>query len=239
MALFVARTKKVVPGLRHGAVPAGFEALADGLDGAGSIEAVAQEIGRRGAYEGYSIADLLLDLARTYQVCDPDFIEPPFEVVRVFTSAWADASLRYLHGVSCEDPLTGLASLAHVRSRLSEIYRAAERDGHDGCPDFALLVVELHWRETSPSHFDRVLRMLDIAEFMRKVYAGEEIIGQLTPSRVVAVVRRDDRLGDSVAGLLGLLGEWQSECGVGTRLWIEGLPAAADSGDALLDELAR
>ena len=48
--------------------------------------------------------------------------------------AWSDATLEYLHDLSCEDPLTGLASLAHVRTRLDEIYREAELTDVLGAP---------------------------------------------------------------------------------------------------------
>ena len=51
---------------------------------------------------------------------------PAFEAAEALSVAWSDATLEYLHDLSCEDPLTGLASLAHVRTRLDEIYREAE-----------------------------------------------------------------------------------------------------------------
>ena len=51
---------------------------------------------------------------------------PDFEAAEALSVAWSEATLEYLHDLSCEDPLTGLASLAHVRTRLDEIYREAE-----------------------------------------------------------------------------------------------------------------
>ena len=54
--------------------------------------------------------------------------------------AWSEATLGYLHQLSCEDPLTGLASLAHVRSRLSELYRC-RATGTAPCPHTHALVV--------------------------------------------------------------------------------------------------
>ena len=239
MTPFAVRTRRTATTNRRGAVPAGFVALADALDGTGAVGAAAEEIGRRAACEGAAVDELLGDLARTYLVAGPAPSEPPLDVVRVVCTAWADASLRYFHAVSCEDPLTGLASRAHVSSRLAEIYRASERDGVDGAPDFVLLIIEIQWADSCSSHFDKVLRTVDVAELMRTVYTGDEVIGQLKDSRVVAIVRRDHRLGESVAGLLGLLHDWQERCGVRTRLWIEGLPASALSGEALIDELAR
>jgi hypothetical protein len=239
MSPFAARPWRVSTLSPDDRVPAGFEALSDALDGAGLVSEVVAEIGRRGARDGEPIDDLLARLASTYEAAGGILAEPPFEVVRALTGAWADASLRYLHAVSCEDPLTGLASLAHVRTRILEIYREAARTGIPAPPNFALLVVELKWSGDEASPFDRLLRLVDIAEIIRTVYDGEETVGQLSGNRAVALVRRDARIGDSISGLLGLLQEWQEQTTIGTRLWIEGLPASTDSVEVLLDELAR
>jgi hypothetical protein len=218
-------------------VPAGFEPLADALRYNGAVIAAAQEIGRIAAGDGASLDDVLTDVALTYQSVSAGG-EPAFEVVRAVSTAWADASLRFLHAVSCEDPLTGLASLAHVRSKILETYREQARTGTPEATH-ALVVVELDGDWTPASHFDLVLRLVDIAEFMRKVYTGDESIGRLTAGRACAVVRRDERLGASVTTLRTLLKDWKAEGGVATKVWIEGLPTTADSADVVLDELAR
>ncbi|MEJ7706930.1 MAG: hypothetical protein WKF82_06360 [Nocardioidaceae bacterium] len=239
MVLFSVRAPK--PG-RPGRilVPSGFEALLDALGGSGDLMAVMQEIGRRTALEGAALDDVLDDLARAYRCAGGMFHEPPFEVVKELATAWADASLRYLHAVSCEDPLTGLATLAHVRTRVGDIYREASRTGTVGATDFAFLVVELNFADGPSSPLDRVLRMVDLSELIRKVYTGEEAIGQLSASRAVVVIRRDERLGEAVGSLLGLLHDWHhKQGGLSARLWIEGLPGAAASAEVLLDELAR
>lgn len=218
-------------------VPPGFEPLADALRYNGAVIAAAHEIGRITAGDGASLDDVLTDVAMTYHSVSGAG-EPEFEVVRAVSTAWADASLRFLHAVSCEDPLTGLASLAHLRSKILEAYREQARAGASAATH-ALVVVEIDpgWR--AASHFDRVLRLVDVAECMRRVYTGDESIGRLTVSRAGAVVRRDDRLGASVAALRGLLEDWQAEGGVATKVWIEGLPNTPESADVVLDELAR
>lgn len=238
MPPFVARAKRDEPLIRRDVVPTRFEGLFDALEGGGDVIEVTAEIGRRAAREGEVLDDLLTGLALTYEACGGVLQEPPFEVVRALSAAWADASLRYLHAVSCEDPLTGLASLPHVRSRILDVYRAAERGGVRS-PAYALLVVELHWPAAAPGALDRMIRLIDIAELTRTVYAGDETIGQLSGSRVVALVPRDAALGASISGLLGLLQDWRERSGIPTRLWIESLPASADAAAALLDELAR
>ncbi|MBA2444278.1 MAG: hypothetical protein H0V49_02980, partial [Nocardioidaceae bacterium] len=179
MALFPTRAPKSVTS-DSAWIPAGLEAVADALEGNGDLGAATQELGRCTALEGAALGDVLDDLATTYRcrggVCD----EPPYEVVKTLATAWADASLRYFHAVSCEDPLTGLVTLAHVRTRISEIYRTASREGVTGPPDYAFLVVELNFQDSSASQLDRVLRMVDLSDLIRKVYTGAEPIGQLS-----------------------------------------------------------
>ena len=239
MVLFLARARKPVTS-DSSWVPAGCEAVADALDGSGDLCAATQELGRRAALDGAALDDVLDDLAATFRCRRNLWEEPPFEVVKTLATAWADASLRYLHAVSCEDPLTGLASLSHLRTRISEIYRESSREGVIGSPDFAFLVVELNFRDSSPSQLDRVLRMVDLNDLIRKVYTGAEPIGQLSVSRAVVIIRRDARVGDAVGVLLGLLHDWHHhQGGLPARLWIEGLPASAGSAEVLLDELAR
>lgn len=239
MPMFQGRVKRASEHCDTQRVPARFEALADAMASATDPTGVLDEIGYRAGRDGVSIPELLAEVAATYRAVTGSFAEPPFTVVEALCTAWADTSLRYLHDVSCEDPLTGLTTLAHVRTRIIELYREAGRLGSVGPLPYALLVVDLEWRRPVQSRFDRVLGMVDISELMHTVYSGEETIGQVTPSRAVALVRRDERLGRSVGTLRSLLLGWQAESGAGARLWVEGLPASEAAASALLDELAR
>jgi|SRR4051794_21990668 hypothetical protein len=239
MSPFTARTRRTAPQSRRDLVPAGCEPLFDALEDDGALLGAVEELGRSAAAEGVALDDVLADVATTYQVAGDIVEEPPFEVVRAVAAAWADSSMRFLHSISCEDPLTGLASLAHMRTRMSEVYREADRQGVVPTSTHALLVVQMHWPDTVTTTFDRLLRLIDVAEILRSVYTGDEVVGQMTASRTAALVRRDDNIGQSVSSLLSLLQEWEQRTGVVTRLWIEGLPATQLAGEALLDELAR
>jgi GGDEF domain-containing protein len=230
-------------------VPERFESLVDALVHGGDVGAVCTEIGCTLASDGASLPEALEALRQTYALSTG--FEPSFEATRALTTSWTEASLQYLHALSCEDPLTGLASLAHVRSRLSEIYREADRRGTNVAATHALVVVDVVPREAdqpSPgSTFDRVLRMAGVAECIRAVYSGGETLGRLGVGRAVAVVERATRLGSSVAVLRQLLAEWGGgggrDEGPATpplcRLWIEPLPVDNDAAGRLLDELAR
>ena len=161
----------------------------------------------------------------------------PIEAV-VLSTATLDNDL---HDLSCEDPLTGLASLAHVRSRLGEIYREAELTDLAVSRSHALVVVELCFRRpvgVPGHHFTRALRLVQVTEAMRAVYSGGQTLGRLGLDRAGAVVSRTPDLGVSV----GLLREYLSALDLGeadVRVWIEGLPASAESATRLMDDLAR
>ncbi len=123
-------------GIDRSAYLAIAEALQDGAD----VVPASDEVGRRLAADGVSLLEALDGLSALYRSIAGG--EPAFAAVRALSSSWAEASLIYLHSLSCEDPLTGLSSLAHLRSRLGEIYREAELRGTSVPATHALVVVE-------------------------------------------------------------------------------------------------
>ena len=126
------------PGVRLG-LPHRFEAVGEALaSGSDPLDACAFA-GEELARDGASLAESLESLRTTWRVVvDAD---PGFEVVSAVVNAWSDTTLGYLHQLSCEDPMTGLASQAHLRSRISELYRAhVDGDPNSG---HALVVCEL------------------------------------------------------------------------------------------------
>lgn len=156
-------------GTDHSAYLAIAEALRDGAD----VVPASDEVGRRLAADGVSLMEALDGLSALYRSIAGG--EPAFAAVRALSSSWAEASLVYLHSLSCEDPLTGLSSLAHLRSRLGELYREAEFRGTSVPQTHALVVVEpLNPAGTSP--FDRELRLVDVAECLRIVFYGGDVL---------------------------------------------------------------
>ena len=156
--------------------------------------------------------------------------------MRAVAEGWSDAQLGFLHSLSCEDPLTGLTSIHHVRTRLGDAYRAANRDGVE--PQVALVLIDIVDRGAGLSCLDRTMRLVHVSEMLRTVYSGDETLGQLSSSRAVAVVRRDENIAVTVRGLRDLLAGWASRA-VPTRVWIEGLPSPVGAAVTLLDELTR
>jgi len=242
MVLFPARTFRRTAGLPErvrSALPWRFEAVAEALVSHGDVIAACSVVGRDVARDGTAVAEALSDLRSTYRlVCGT---APAFEAAEALSVAWSEATLQYLHDLSCEDPLTGLASLAHVRSRLDEIYREADLTDLPVSRSHALVVVELSFplRPDSSEHpFTRTMRMVQVTEALRAVFSGGETLGRLAPDRAAALVARSSDLGVSVALLREVLSDLDLH-DTGVRVWIEGLPGSAGATRTLLDDLAR
>jgi hypothetical protein len=219
-------------------LPMRFEVVGEALASEGDVMAACSVVGGDVARDGAALGEALSGLRTTYRLVvggDPDF-----GAVEAMSVAWSEATLEYLHDLSCEDPLTGLTSLAHVRTRLAEVYREAELTDVGVQDSHALVVVALRNRRepVAEHHFTRALRLSQVAEAIRAVFAGGQTIGRLGQNRAVALVSRTTDLGMSVA----TLAEYLDDLGLGAedvRVWIEGLPGSAESASRLLDELAR
>ncbi|HET7683270.1 MAG TPA: hypothetical protein VFK34_06355 [Marmoricola sp.] len=240
-----------LPDSLRGHVPARFEALGEALVAGHDVEAACSVTGRELARDGVDMAAALDGLQTTYAVvCSR---QPDFDATHALCLAWSEETLAYLHQLSCEDPLTGMATLAHLRARLTEIYRGVEqRDASIttstpiGEVGWALVVIDLP-RVSVEDRFEHALHLVRASETVRLVFPGSEAIAQIAPSRLGVLARRTDRLGRRAAALRTLLADVGladrdtdvDREGSTVRVWIEGLPSTDASAGALLDELAR
>ena len=200
-------------------------------DGQADIAVVAREVGARAAQMGVPLHEVMDHVERAHAPS-----EPPFTTVRAAVMAWADEALRHQVDVSCDHPLTALSTVPHVRSRLGDVYRGAERDGVRAADTHALVVVELP-RVEPGNELEQSLRSLEVADAMRLVFAGDETIAQLSPRRFAALAQHDytDALTMSLLAtvLEGALGSDMQ-----TRLWVERLPGAIDGVATMLAGLS-
>lgn len=209
--------------------------LEEALDsGHADIASVAHVVGASAANFGSPLQEVLDQLERAYARIGA---EPAYDVVKALAVSWSEAALSHHYQVSCEDPLTALSTLAHLRSRLGDLYRGAERDGLAAGDSHAVVVVELAASE-SANLLDGSLAMLEVSDTMRTVYSGDETIAQLGPRRAAALVARN-RTDRSTLELLRILIRRQSSAAAEPRLWIESLPRNAAGIGWLLAELAR
>jgi hypothetical protein len=218
-------------------LPPRFDAVAEALAGGESPVVACAVAGRALAWDGASLGEALSGLRETWEALGG--AAPDFAAVEALSVAWSEATLEFLHDVSCEDPLTGLASLPHLRTRLAEVYREAERGGTSIRRTHALVVVQVGGSaggDVPTDGFTRALRLAALADALRTVFAGEEVIARAASDRVVALVRRNPELGET----LSLTRIMLEDLGIaGARLWVEGLPDGVDAGVRALSELAR
>jgi hypothetical protein len=220
-----------------GPFPARFEAVGEALVAGSRAHAACAVVGRELARDGVDLSEALDSLRSTFAQALGN--EPDFGSTEALSVAWSDETLGYLHQVSCENPLTGLATLAHLRARLAELQRGAETSGEQASTGHAMVVVDLpHEIGAGDGQFGRALLMARIADRVRLVFSGEESIGEASPSRLLVLAARTDDLGLRVVVLRDLIADTTS-LGGAVRVWIEGLPSSHAAMAALLDELAR
>ena len=222
------------PADERSGLPHRFEAVGEALISGSDVIVVCSVAGQLLARDGASVEEALTGLRATWRTVVGT--DPTYDVVAALLTAWSETTLGYLHQLSCDDPLTGLASQAHLRSRLSELYRLA-----DDVAGHALVVCALPLgddpSDEAGDHFTRAMRVARAGELARTVFDRDETIARLGVHRVGILCRRDDRLGRRVR-VLGTLLDGSPEGGP-VRLWIEGLPGTDHLAGALLDELAR
>ena len=140
---------------QRAALPPRFEAVGEALASGSGTVAACEFAGAQLARDGTSLAESLDALATTSRMVSGG--EPDHAATRALAVAWSDVMLGYVNALSCDDPLTGLASLAHLRSRISDVYRAEDRHGTPAADSHALVVVSAPEAEAPPSGRDDAL----------------------------------------------------------------------------------
>lgn len=221
-------------------LPHRFEALGEALTSGSGVLELCAVAGQDLARDGASVEETLESLRSTWQQVTGS--DPSYEVVSALVTAWSETTMGYLHQISCEDPLTGLSSQAHLRARLTDLYRLAEAD--DRSIGHALVVCEMPAGDPSEEpgdHFTRAMRLARAGALARTTFARDETIARVGMHRVAILTERDDRLGRRVRVLRTLLDGVQTDGsrGPSVRIWIEGLPSSDPGAGMLLDELAH
>ena len=213
-------------------LPPRFEAVGEALaSGSGSVSAC-EVLGSVLARDGVTLAEALDDLSTTWRAVRGD--EPSHADLRALSVAWSDATLGYVHALSCADPLTGLASPAHLRTCVADVRRAGSAD-----VTHALVIVVAETVQDDDRAGEALVRAMEDAQLgalVRGVFPGRETIARLGPGRLVVLADRDDVLGRRVDLLLRMLG---SDVVPHPRVWVEGVPDTDAAAGSLLDALTR
>jgi len=228
-------------------VPGGADLAAVG---AGSLAAACAGLGRSRAKAGIGIAETIDDLAALFAVLasgpggqpsgpgdqrsgpggQPGG-DPPLHLVCAIAEGWAEESLAQLAQGGCEDPLSGLATLPYLRTRLAEVYREAEDDGTSPADTHRLLVVGLPRR---PDPWRRMALAILLGHDLRAAFPGGETLSIAKPGPAIALVRARGDLPLRYARLRRSI-----QVTFGTQIRMTPLPGLLTEALRLVDELAR
>ncbi|MHC1559473.1 GGDEF domain-containing protein [Actinomycetospora sp. C-140] len=155
-------------------------------------------------------------------------------LLRAVSLAWTDVACGDLNETAAVDPLSGLASVRYLRTRLAEIYRAARAHGRTAGDGHALVVLALEvgdWRRVAPLSIagEAAGVVFDAGESIAVVGRGTVVV--LAPREGLveraAVLRR--LLARRLAAAEGVAGAPSAR--------IVRLPATHDEACALLERL--
>jgi len=209
-----------------------FYALLDTAVQTGGPDAlgVAHEVGASAARMGAPLHEVLDRVEWAHARIGSELDYP---VVRAVAVAWAEHIDLRAADLSCEDPLTSLASPEYLRSRLAEVYRGAARAGERAAHCHVLVVVELSLPPRGNA-LEASLRSIDVAEALRSVFAGDETVTGLTQRRFAVLARRAT-VDELTLHLLSIvLRRDLDESARPIRTWVEELPDDEDDVRHLL-----
>jgi hypothetical protein len=193
------------------------------------LAAACGTLGRERARGGVGIGEAITDLAALCFVLDGT--DPPLALVRPLAEGWAEAGLARMSDATCEDPLTGLATVPYLRTRLGEVYREAQQAGRSAADTHRLLVADLPHR-LDP--WDRLSVLILVSNELRAAFPGGETLSLAGPGRAIALARALPELPFRATGLRRSLSDAH-----GTRLRLLRPPARLEEALRLIDELAR
>lgn len=198
-----------------------------------NIWPAAQRLGASRADAGVSLGETLADVDGLTAVL-PGL---PTDVLhRGVSLGWADRMMAPRPTVF--DPLTGLVSQDYLRTRMGEVYRAADVAGTKVSATHALVVVRVDL--TGRTGWDRITPLILSGDAMRTVFDGGQTLARLADHMAVVLTERELMLARRAQLLAGLVTERLARDGrdplPGPRVWIERLP---DTLPAAVDLVAQ
>ncbi|RKT72380.1 hypothetical protein DFJ66_5691 [Saccharothrix variisporea] len=206
-------------------------------------------LGSARAEAGAGLAETLLDLAALHAVLSeppgstgivsPNVDAIPARMLRATALGWGDVMSRQAANCAADNPLTGLATGAYLRTRLREVYAENRASGRD---DYVLALVRLDLSRTSG--WSRVVAMTLLADALREVFDSGETIASIGPSVAAVLLKRDERLHRALLNLRILTADRLSVdphvAPTGpAKVWLEPLPPTYEAASDLLTTLGR
>ena len=234
---------EVLAACRNRALARGEAGLA--AVGATALAAACAGLGRSRARAGVGVAETIDDLAALFAVLGRSEGErtgvlsrgeegrrnPALRLVGAIAEGWAEESVSQFARGGCEDPLSGLATLSYLRTRLAEVYREAEQGGTSPAETHRLLVVGLPRR---PDPWRRLALPILVGRDLRAAFPGGETLSLAKPGPAIALVPARRDLPLRYARLRRNI-----QAAFGTQIRMTPLPGRLTEALRLVDELAR
>jgi hypothetical protein len=211
------------------------EALCEACCRGENLWPTAERLGSTRAAAGVSLAETLADVDELTAVL-PGLAADVLH--RAVSLGWADRMMAPEPSVF--DPLTGLVTPDYLRTRLGEIYRAADVADSRVSATHALVVVRVDL--SGLTGWDRVTPLILCGDAMRTVFDGGQTLtriadhmAQALTEREVTLPRRAHLMADMIAQRLA-----RDEPRSGPpRVWIERLPDTPPAALDLIGELGH
>ena len=156
--------------------------------------------------------------------------DPALRFVGAIAEGWAEESVSQFARSGCEDPLSGMATLPYLRTRLAEVYREAEQRGTSPAETHRLLVVGLPRR---PDPWRRLVLPILVGRDLRAAFPGGETLALAKPGPAIALVPARRDLPLRYARLRRNI-----QAAFGTQIRMTPLPGRLTEALRLVDELA-
>jgi hypothetical protein len=245
---------EVLAACRNRALARGEAGLA--AVGATALAAACAGLGRSRARAGVGVAETIDDLAALFAVLgrgggdrtgvlsrgegdragmlgggEGGRWDPALRLVGAIAEGWAEESVSQFARGGCEDPLSGMATLPYLRTRLAEVYREAEQRGTSPAETHRLLVVGLPRR---PDPWRRLALPILVGRDLRAAFPGGETLSLAKPGPAIALVPARRDLPLRYARLRRNI-----QAAFGTQIRMTPLPGRLPEALRLVDELAR
>jgi len=213
-----------------------IDAVADAILGAsGDARAACEILGRHRAAAGVFLDEARADVMVAGLVAG---LSPAStaELVDGLTIGWVDRTLDTFFTSACIDPMTELATLPYLFTRLGELYASASARGVAVGDEHAFVVVQVLM---AGDLLESELQMVVIQQALRAAFGTGETLARIGPQCAVALVARaEPGLSVSLAALRADLDVARSSDRIRrNRMWLERLPIERDSLPALVREL--
>jgi hypothetical protein len=214
------------------------DAVSDALACRGTdARAACAALGRERADAGVPLDEARADLRQAARAAAVKAVGAA-ELLDALTIGWVEQCMDWLYARSCLDPLTDLAPVAYLATRLDEVRAEARLMGLSVHDLHALVIVR-----TAPTRdpIVRETRMITLQSVMREAFIGGETLARLGPTVAAALVARTPPI--RLRHALGVLADGIDQAVAAgrlqsTRTWVEPLPDGPGGLPQLVQDLA-